>query len=272
MPEKAQNLIEFIIIIILIAIGAILALTVLGGNVHSLFSTSNTEVKKYKPFDWENSSNSTPRVVSVSTVTNTEVTYYSDGSATFNVEGQQIHLKKDIIDNMNIVFNTVGAEGVSDWVVSAIQEIIEKNKSKYEPDDVPLQMYFGTGKRQSETPNYESIAKGEAQLNTIGISVGNDFVIIQKDQTCTGQQCSLTEGTYKINGTINSSNNTIDSTSVTGELVGGTSQQGTFTNATFTDDVTNDKLIFSGTYTESYHNYDSSWEIDFSKSTDNFKI
>ncbi len=52
MKNKGQNLVEHNLIFVCVAVLGILALTLFGGNVKTMFTKTNEKAKEYKPFDF----------------------------------------------------------------------------------------------------------------------------------------------------------------------------------------------------------------------------
>ncbi|MGD9581153.1 MAG: Flp family type IVb pilin [Vampirovibrionia bacterium] len=197
MQNRGQNLIEFLIIIAVVVLGGILALTLLGGNINEMFNKTTGHVSNYDPF------NSKGSVLSPTTknINGADVEFKIDGSATVKYNDQEINISKDSLDNLNAVFQTTGADGLTTEIVKAIQQMIDDNKAAYDPADVPLEMIFGSSERinTAESTSYS----GDASVNQVVLKVGNDTKIIVQDHT-DGDNASL-RGTYIIDGTLESS-------------------------------------------------------------------
>lgn len=259
MKNDGQNLIEFIIIIALISFAGLICLVLLGNNVKSLFSSTAQKNSQYKPFEWNQS------IVDTKTIQGYKVNSYADGSISFNVGKQNIKLNNSILNYSNQVFEATAGQGKEN-LIKEIAYMIKKNEAKYN-GDVPLEVYFGKGTRQSTNPNYESfILGGEASLNLLTIQVGNEFVAIQNDKTCSnGSSCLGYKGEYRIEGTINSDNNFNAAVTSKAEVTDRTG--GVFTGSF--SKGTNDNLIFDGKYDEdagSGNNLDFNWILNFDKS------
>lgn len=266
MRDQGQNLIEFLLILSLVVIGGILAFTLLGGNVDTLFS----KINNVDPFNTnsqtnqqEETNNSIPPpnpVVSTETIAGYPVDIHEDGSASFKVGTQPVSIPKSALDLQNTVFQTTGSSGMTD-LVKEVAYMIQSNSSTYPEGNVPVTISYGTGYRSWVEGS--STYTGVAEVNTTFIKVGSDMVIIQQDQKCTGT-CSYT-GRYRIEGHI-AIDNTFDGT-VTSNVNTYGSTHGTFT-ATIDQSsglkVSNSKYNhYDNYYTTTPASYN--WNIDFSK-------
>ena len=112
-----QNMIEFFIILGVVAAGAILVLTVLGGNIHGLFGTSHSKVQKFEPFgaamgnptsgidpDYWNP----PVPDSQGDVDGIPVNFNADGSASFEINHQTVTIPASAMADLNTVFGASG--------------------------------------------------------------------------------------------------------------------------------------------------------------------
>jgi Flp pilus assembly pilin Flp len=181
---SGQNLIEVLIILGLVSVAAIFALTIFGGEINTMFSKSHDNVKDFDPFNAKDTVASVPSPpasvpVSSETIHGYSVDFYSDGSASFNVSGQDVYLDNEIIDKMDVVMETTGASSV-ERLIKEIGYMIEEHKTEYEPNNVPVEVIYGSGDRVM----FEEAFLGEAVVNSVAITVGDHMVILQNDQEC----------------------------------------------------------------------------------------
>ncbi|MGD9581516.1 MAG: Flp family type IVb pilin, partial [Vampirovibrionia bacterium] len=140
--SRGQNLIEFLLIVALVAIGGIFALTSLGGNVHNLLSGSAAKQAGFDPFNVKNQSvesasgGSSVTVVSSQVIDGYSVDINSDGSVSFAVKGQTVNLPAEDLQLLDTVFETSGSEGIE--LIKAIAKLIEENKVDGGPD-IPIE-------------------------------------------------------------------------------------------------------------------------------------
>lgn len=240
MRNTGQNIIEFAIIIAIVALGSIFALTILGGNINTMFSKSNDAVKEYKPFGngpiasaGEETTTTIPESTSGPSesvnIKGTDVTYNSDGSASFTVGSQNIAMSSDIMNSLNTVFETSGSEGITSEVMSAIQALITEHEDEYPAGDMPLEISIGKGARtEIDDGEKESQYGGDAEANMTFLSVGDHMIVIQNDKfyrdeddakakECTKDQC----GVYILDGTVKDGkfHATIDGPSFNGDKI-----------------------------------------------------
>ncbi|MEW5819184.1 MAG: hypothetical protein AB1782_03255 [Cyanobacteriota bacterium] len=263
MFKKGQNLTEFMLILAIVVIGGVLILTIFGKNINTLFTSSNEKSKQYKPFGWDNSSTPNLKITETKVINGQEVNIYEDGSVGFKVENQDVYLSENILSNLNEVFETSGSEGVNDRIMEALKTVIANNKDTFAPEEVPVEMLFGKGERKSLTPNYDIKAEGNANaVNIVGLKVGDQVVIIQKDQACAGEQCSFSQGIYQVTTTVDSNNKIVPSEAIF-ELDNNIKRTGKLTEGSINYDKANNQIKFSSIFHEDEHNFDSSWDIVF---------
>lgn len=202
MKNKGQNLIEFIIIIALVIIGSIFALTMLGGNVTEILGKTNNAMFEYKPFG-EPSNNSTtkpttkitPSIAASKNIDGIDINFLTDGTASFNIKGQDITLSSDILSNINTTFEAVGTEGINTEIIKVFETLIEEHSEEFAPNDVPLTIAFGKGKRETDVPASASMVstqffEANSDHNVVAMSVGSHHIIIQQDQYCNSAMLS----------------------------------------------------------------------------------
>jgi len=193
-----------LLIVALVAIAGIFALSMLGGNINEMFTKSVDKQASFDPFNVKgevaSSETETVTVVSSEVIDGYPVDKNSDGSITLTVGSQAVNITAELLDLNDTVFETTGSSG--DTLISTIAYMIEQNEAEY-PDGVPIEISFGEGIRYDNTfppVSYE----GNATANTVAVTAGDNVVLYQKDQTCSGD-CSFI-GVYRIEGTIGAGN------------------------------------------------------------------
>lgn len=264
MKTKGQNLIEFLIIIGIISVGAILVLTVLGGNVTGLFSTSNEKVKEYKPFGAGTASNpdSPPMPSGPITVDGVDVNFNPDGSASFNVNGRDITLTSDVMANLNDVFSTSGADGLTDYVMAAIKDIANAT----DPADGPVEISFGEGTRTDK--NNVNYWKGDtSSYNIVAIKAGDKITVIQNDKESSAATGEM--GVYQIEGTMtNYDGGTGTYSFVSSGITRLDAPSNPYSTFNYKADVDlSTGIEFSGDIFKNLNNDQGDWNIDFTTST-----
>ncbi|NTW45014.1 MAG: hypothetical protein HGB14_11440, partial [Anaerolineaceae bacterium] len=153
-------------------------------------------------------------ITSTQKLADREVEFHQDGSISFKVGNQELSVNKDALDYYNIAIETSGAAGIED-LISDIAYMIEKCQSKYPTGEMPkVELMFGTSDRisaQDDLPSYQ----GKATVNSTTIKIGNDMLVIQKDQNCTASRkhnCYF-QDEYKIEGSYDSTNNFVGNVS-----------------------------------------------------------
>ena len=241
MKNKGQNLVEICIIFGCIIVVSILALTLLGHNVFSMFDNSANKYLKFKAFPEQSviASSSNPGsepltpdpIVPGVPSTTTEVTFNPDGSASLSVSGQNISLSSSVIADLNEVFEgsiiqTAGSSGMPAEIMAAMQKLIDDHKDEY-TGNVPIEMVFGTGTR-----HYNGTYEGNATYNQVALSVGEHKIFVQNDQTFSGSATEDLMGVQTVevigdHGTVTSSSDPA--------LKGLTLTFGDYQNSTFDD-------------------------------------
>lgn len=265
---KGQEAIEFILITALVFFGAFFSVMIFGDKL-AVFFGNNSQVNKVV--------SNTPAVVSSSNspryeadfetkveeevinkaVGNYDLQFNEQGDVMFEAAGQDVMLTADVVESLNTVFETSGANGLGE-ILEDISYIIEKHKADYPDADVPFDIVFGSGKRQSDTG--QTVYEGEATVNTIAIRAGNDLVVFQKDQKCSTSLytngCSF-QGQYRIEGSIDENNQFSGTVTSNLDAIGDGIYQANFTGSTFT----NGKYNF---YSPEHHdNFYTNWDFNF---------
>lgn len=240
--NSGQEAVEFILITALVFFGALTTITIFGNKVSAFFTsdsamakTANASAKvinasynqQFKP-DYETSvdypptdpnaltTDTTPNPVPVSNfdMLSYNIQMNEDGSASFNIKGQDIMLNPTTVEDLNIVFETTGSSGITEEVIRAIEKLITNNADKYGPGEVPINMSFGEGKRaRLSVGHYE----GTATKNMVTLTAGDDMILVQKDQntfTCSGVPMSINEeeSIQVIEGKVDTSKKTFTGT------------------------------------------------------------
>lgn len=227
--KKGQSLVEFAIILGLVVLVAVMALTLLGGNINSMFASSKTKYEGFKPYgekvsivetsgirgESSESEGGTDKQTGIkslkegtTTIGNTEITFdKTSRTASFSVGGQNIQLSSDVLSNLDTVFETSGSSGLNTYIVEAINDIINENKSKYPGQDVPVEISFGNSIRNVAAVGNNSGAqyKGNTAINQVSISAGNNIIVIVNDQNCVPVNAfnQSYQGVYRIDGSSN---------------------------------------------------------------------
>jgi Flp pilus assembly pilin Flp len=214
--EKGQNIIEFIIIIALIAIAGIVVYMILGQNIHSIFEGSTKKTSEYKPFKWESSGSSsfnTPIPTGITeNINGINVSLNKDGSKTFEIAGQTVNLTKELAD-FSKSFEVAGSS--NDILITEIAYMINKYKDEYPDSDVPVEVWTGKSSRTDKDIKYYGYADGIVETNneyidnpSIVIKIGDHLMILQNEINCTknGNVCkdkeSQKQGQFKIEGDL----------------------------------------------------------------------
>jgi hypothetical protein len=260
MKNKGQNVFELVILIALVSLGAVVILSMLGFNITSMFGNSNEEVKKYKPFDFAAQSNF-PSAGSTMDVSNVTVEFQEDGSASFNVDGRDVTLSSDVLNNLNEVFETSGAEGINTYLMDALKSIIANS----DPADGPIDIAFGEGYRTDKN-DFNYWQGDSSTYNLVTIKTGDQVIVIQNDKQTSDPNGDL--GVYRIDGTIQgydggtgSYNYVSDSIS---RLDKTDSQDNAYSNFTYesTIDLTSG-INFEGDIFKNSNNDQGDWNISF---------
>lgn len=128
-----QNLIEFGLILSVIVAGGIFVLSVLGGNISTLFTAGNakprwpgvTNVPTTPPDQVSNTSSGLGATQLEAYAQQYDVEFYADGSASFRVGDQVITLPHSAIELENKVMQTLGSSGsVVDWAGTDVEVIL----------------------------------------------------------------------------------------------------------------------------------------------------
>lgn len=216
MKNRGQNIVELSIILGVVILGSVLALTLLGGNITTMFSKSNDSLKNYNPFQSSPVAETNGVLSSNPTAINgTNVNINSDGSANFNVGGQNVAMNSDVMNKLNGVFETTGAGGLTAEVMDAIKTLIADNASNYPAGQMPLEIKFGTGTREDHNEAYV----GSAEANIVTLAVGDQVIIINKDQTYERNGIQYSCDATKAECTTTTLKGTIDSGSFNGTIV-----------------------------------------------------
>lgn len=258
MGKNGQSLIEFVVIIAVVVLGGIMVLTLLGDNINTMFFKSEQKVASFQPFGDPSTSSSTTTSTSTTTTPSTttsstttpsttttttpstatmtvngvDVNVNTDGSASFNYSGQDILLSSTMMDNLNIVSESTGADGITVEVMSAIQKLIDDHKAEYAPADVPVELTFGKGTRSAGGEYL-----GDVTYNQVQASVSGHKIFIQNDQDISGGATADKMGIHSVEMFTTQPNGggTAKVISSTSNLLGKTLTFGDYQNATFDD-------------------------------------
>lgn len=186
--NTGANLIEYIIPIALIAIAVGLGIyTMIGsGNLTNFITNSaNSSVEaSQNKMVIGNTADETPLISQQKIVAGQPVVMNDDGSISFNVSGQNIHLPLEMIKLQGSVIGeeTSGSAAISKDLVKEIVYMINKYKNEYPGKDVPIEIAFGNGTRTAIETGNKATYEGNASVNTTSIKVGDHVIIYQKDK------------------------------------------------------------------------------------------
>ena len=268
-----QEAVEFVILSTLIAIALLVTIFSFKDKLVEFFNNSPAKQNvsssesnilspsselRYKPNT--DSSIKSVNVAGYNVITN------ADGSITFNVNNQKINISAEAVSLQSSVIQTSGSSGI-ETLVKEVAYMVNKYASEYPGEPVPLNISYGITNKYC-TDDRVTTYKGTAEANITQIMVGNNFVMIQKDQSCSSIPggCVLgTDNIYRMEGTL-SGNDTFKNVSCT-------SYNGETFTGTYNGSV-NDNNIFSGKLSVSYqgipHNYDL--KLDFSNPDNSFVL
>lgn len=242
---RGQNLIEFVILTSLVVVGLVMSYAFLGDNINEMLGHSNDSVEGFEPFgegtyanpdspaktgldsdDPAGGGGADEPIGGGDTLPSSgglDIAYDADGSAAFTVGSQNVTLSSDIVDDIGIVFETSGADGIQDYVADAIAALIQEYADEYPDNNVPVEVNFGSSNRQVNyhvdhnqdnlttlanqspliIPNKESIQfNGTAQFNQVSIQVGDHYIILVNDQGLSNDIASSEQGVYQIEGDL----------------------------------------------------------------------
>lgn len=268
--KKGSNLLEYIIPLAVIAI-------VVGGSIYYMSASGLLNKFLFNSSGAKFDKNTGKLVIGDNTYTmgGEKVTYNADGSISFQVDGQKVNLQPQFLNYADEAAETSGTNGSSD-IIKEIAYLIRQNKSEYPDQQVPVEVSFGTGQRELLFETYS----GKAEVNSTSIKVGDQVVILQKDQNCTSTKpnevlnCDAVKGTrmgsFRIEGKINQGNNftgVIQSKNVTG--MNNKNITATLDGMKFNSKFTygGDQYIPGGS-----SNNNGTWNFDFSNPEKNFKL
>lgn len=223
MKSKGQSLVEFVIIVAVVVLGGIMVLTLLGGNINQMFTSSVNKTADFKPFGDGSSvlanntttpsnspnTNTSPTTTTPSTTTinGVDVDIKPDGSASFTIGTQNVEIPSAAMDGLSDVFMSTGSSGdqLTTEVMQAISKLINDHKDEYPGTDVPINMVFGDGVRDQSDYNTTSggnySGAATSNSNFLTLSVGDHLIFIQKDQTYGGEAIGNGD-IHVIDGTI----------------------------------------------------------------------
>lgn len=229
---KGQNLVEFLIILVVVSIAGIFGLTMLGGNVFAMFSDSAEKQKNFDPFNVKNEvANASPstggeyegshssEIVGTEDVDGYSVDRHADGSISLTVGSQTVNVSADALYLNDAVFTTTGASGGT--LIGTIAYLIEQNAEEY-PEGVPLELFFGTGERTWNEG--DATYTSNAMANSVTVRVGNQIVVFQNDQEKLG--AAGVAGVFRLEGQVSPGN--VFSGNLTGNIDTGYWGNGSF--------------------------------------------
>jgi hypothetical protein len=203
MKNLGQNITEIAIIIALVSIAAIFGLTMLGGNLTSLVGSSKGKVENFDPFAVRDSGGTPAPIIKTDPIGGYDVNEHADGAYTFKVGDQTVTIQPETLESYNTVLQTTGASGLED-LVREMAYVVSQYQAAHPGEQAPLTITFGDSSRTKGTADYT----GTASVNATTIMAGDQFVILEYDQTCVGSACNPSlVGKYRIEGTVDTSGN-----------------------------------------------------------------
>lgn len=281
MKNKGQSIIEFAIITAVIALGGIFAFTMLGGNIHEMFSSSVEKQKNFDPFDAKNQTTKTTtsdkddgskEIVETKIIGDYSVDMLADGSAVMNVDGKTITLSAASFDSMNTIMQTSGSEGS---LIDIVGYMLKTHAAEYPDSEVPIEISFGDGKRFTDPVGdgtYYNSFISTASVNTVSVKVKDHLIILSNDHDVNitdGVDNETQEmGVNRIEGTIKPDGITFDAT-VTSENPSLNNQSfsavvsQTGDGFTFVDNDLTYFEEFNADYTGGHLETGGKWELNF---------
>lgn len=116
-------------------------------------------------------------VISTGNVGGIDVNYHEDGSSSFFVKDQEVNISSSTMDKFNEIMETTGTAGMNNYVVNAIEKLIEDHADEYAGSDVPVEYMTGVSSRNEG--DWDFFGTGEATM--VQMSVGDHMIIINKD-------------------------------------------------------------------------------------------
>ncbi|MEW5820079.1 MAG: hypothetical protein AB1782_07785 [Cyanobacteriota bacterium] len=194
MKNIGQKILKLLVLIVLISVGALIILSALGFNIPNMFNFINKEVSICKRF--ANGVKSIfPLAGSTIMISGTKVSFTQDGSASLYIGGRNVVLSSEVLNNLNEVFETSGADGINQYLIDALKSII----SSTDPADDTIQIAFGEGYRTDKN-DFHYWQGDTSTYNLITIKAGDQIIIIQNDKQTSAPDGEA--GVYRIDGII----------------------------------------------------------------------
>jgi Flp pilus assembly pilin Flp len=204
--RKGQNITEFIIISVLIVIGAIAALTLLGGNIKEMLARSNEKVKTYKPFDFDQPG-ATSTISCTSGVcqlpSGATVIYNNDGTYNLIMDGMEIsNIKTDYYK----VFQAAGSSGATEMMADYLEMVANNLPGEIEEIDEQVQAVMALATKARE------IAQIEEEIRLLALENVEYCNSINEGQGChtDGNRETITTLVDKLTGTAYENRNDSD--------------------------------------------------------------
>lgn len=263
---KGQEAIEFILITALVFFGALFAVILLGDKLSAFFSSGSSlhqtnarkpatittsDNQKYNP-DFEVEAEEPP--LSTDTVGDYPAIVDANGNMKVDFDGKQMTLTSDVLADLNTVFETSGSDGATQ-VMEVLSEMVDQHCDSSQPN-CGIQMLFGNGTRTSNVSG--TVFQGSASVNSVGLKVNDQVIIIQNDQDISNAQYSPFGGVFTIKGRIDPSTNELVGTvsSVSQAKVSG-DFRGVYSNTGITDGY------FTSNISSRHQTVTFDWDINF---------
>lgn len=183
MKNRGQNLMEFGIIIAVIAIASILVLTVLGSNINSLFSSSKESVDQFQPFG-KGTASTIPGSNNPILIEGDKISYDENGNLTIKLDDLEI---SNIPGDFYQVLQTAGSSGGTKVLADVISELADYLAASGKMPEEDVQVL------QDMASKANQMADIEAQIEELSRGV-IEYCATQPN----GQACNYTD--YYTNG------------------------------------------------------------------------
>lgn len=293
---KGQSLVEFLIIVALISVAGIVALTLLGDSINTMYSKTTTAYSSIPLFNINKAAapepapapalstpettivSNNPTVVSSKDIGGYNVDFYSDGAVSFTINDRFVYLPKSAVDLSNEVFESLGSDGLEN-LIPDIANMVKKEQTANPNSDAPVNIFFGKGERISNDLFKSVTVKGDGLVNLYSISIGNN-IFIKESETQATIPLILSEGGALGITTINGSliNGALNADVAGSGMEGATAFEGKVTGTNVSLDG---KLTLN--YTQDWFTYygfpsipglydEFNWTIDLSNPANSFTL
>jgi len=273
-----QEAVEFVILASLIFIASLAIIFVFKDKIASFFNNNGSITSSSSSKSAIISADKGPIYKLTSNapvkISGYEVLINDDGSASFDVNDQKVTIPTEAVNLQNEVMQTTGSSGL-EYLVKEVANMITKHASEYPNGSVPVNISYGKTTKEGSSSTGSSSYTGTAAVNVTQIKVGNNFVMIQKDQGCKTTQefygCYLgTNSIYRMEGTL--SNNSFSNISSKIYTNNSLNYSGVYSGSVYNNNVFKGKL--NTTYDFNYEPYsiDYDFTMDFSNTSNSFSL